>query len=155
MIKIKISEQVQKHLSSHFQQDQIGSQFTIGSLEEILFDAMHQFPKKFKEAKPDKDGRIRLSFHFPHTIGYTNVIHVEKLTDDERDAIVIKDRDGIPVRIVLSARRIPATELQLILSANNHLITMFPGEMAPPLPASPEIHDDYWDHHVFIEPIES
>ena len=143
MITIKISEQVQKHLSSHFQKDQIGSQFAMGSLEEILFEAMHRFPNKFKEAKPDRDGRMRLSLHFPHTIGYTNVIPVELLTEEERDAIVIKDRDGIPVRVLPSSRRISTAEMQLILSADKHLITMFPGEMAPPLPVSSEIHDDY------------
>lgn len=155
MIKIMVSQQVREHLLSHFQNGTLGSKFTKGSLEEVLFDAMHLFADRFRDAKPDKDGRVRLSLCFPYHIGNSNVISLNQLTEEERETIVVENRGGIPVKAIHSTRQIPTAELQLILSADHHLITMFPGEMAPPLPASPDTHDDYWDYHVLIEPIGS
>ena len=74
--------------------------------------------------------------------------------DEERKRIEVVDRQGRKVRSLKTDRTIPTHECQIILSEDWHLITMFPGEMAPPLPESPDIHDDYWDNHVFIEPFE-
>lgn len=152
MITICISPEVREHLDSHFQQDLPGSKFYSESPEYLLDEAMRLFPKTFREAKPDDDGRIRISLTFPREIGISNVVSVDKLTDEEKEQVEIIDRNGKMVRSVKTDRVIPTRECQIILSDDWHLITMFPGEMAPPLPDSPDIHDDYWDNHVFIEP---
>ncbi len=153
MITISISPEVREHLATHFKQNLPGSKFNSASPEDLLEEAMRLFPETFREAKPDDDGRIRLSLTFPKEIGISNVVSVDKLTDDEKELIEIIDRNGKKVRSVKTDSIIPTHECQIILSHDWNLITMFPGAMAPPLPDSPDIHDDYWDNHVFIEPI--
>ena len=152
--KIQISPKVREHLAAHFQQDLPGSKFYSKSPEDLLEEAMRLFPDIFHETKPDDDCRIRLSLTFPRVIGVSNVVSVDELTDEEKKRIEIIDRNGKKVRSVKTDRIIPTHECQIILSNNWHLITMFPGEMAPPLPDSPDIDDEYWDNHVFIEPAE-
>ena len=78
---------------------------------------------------------------------------IEELTAEEKARIEIVDRQGKRVRSVKTDRVVPTHDCQIILSKEKKLITMFPGELSPPLPDSPDIHDDYWDYHVFIEPI--
>ena len=151
--KIQISPEVRSHLATHFQQDLPGSKFYSESPEDLLDEAMRLFPDIFRKTKPDDDGRIRISLTFPKEIGVSNVVSVDELMDDEKERIEIIDRNGKKVRSVKTDRIIPTHECQIILSKNWQLITMFPGEMAPPLPDSPDIHDEYWDNHIFIEPM--
>lgn len=148
---IYISQEVRLHLATHFQNDLPGSKFFADTPEALLELAQQLFPEIFSNAKPDVDGRYRISLTFPEEIGVSNVVSVDKLTDEEKDRIGIIDRQGKKVRSVKTDRIIPTYECQIILSEDWQLITMFPGEMAPPLPPSPDIHDDYWDCHVFIE----
>ena len=150
--RLKVSPEVREHLATHFQQDLPGSKFYAGSPEDLLNMAQQLFPEILENAKPDADGRYRISLTFPEEIGVSNVVSVDELTDEEKECIEIVDRQGRKVRSVKTDRIIPTHECQIILSEDWHLITMFPGEMAPPLPESPDIHDDYWDYHVFIEP---
>lgn len=150
MISITITSEVKKHLASHFMQDLPGSKFYSTSPEDLLEEAMRLFPETFREAKTDNDGRIRISLTFPREIGVSNVVSVGELSDDEKRRIEIIVRDGKKVRCVKTDRTIPTNECQIILSYNWVLITMFPGEMAPPLPISPQVHDCYWDNHVFV-----
>ena len=149
-----ISQEVHEHLALHFKQDMPGSKFYSESPEGLLEEAMRLFPEIFRKAKPDDDGRIRISLTFPREIGVSNVVSVDELTDEEKNRIEIVDRSGKKVRSVKTDRTIPTHKCQIILSNDWQLITMFPGEMAPPLPDSPDIHDEYWDNHVFIEPVE-
>ena len=150
--KIKIVKDVREHLATHFQKNLPGSKFFCSSPDELLDRAMELFSETFNEAVLDTDGRYRISLTFPEEIGVSNVVSVDDLTVEERERIEIVDRQGKKVRSVKTDRVIPTHECQIILSEDWHLITMFPGEMAPPLPPSPDIHDDYWDNHVFIEP---
>lgn len=149
--KIRISPETRKHLASHFQPDLPGSKFYSSSPNELLDEAMCLFPETFREAKPEDDGRIRISLCFPREIGVSNVVSVDELTEEERGKIEIIDRNGTQVRSVKINRTIPTNECQIVLSEDWHLITMFPGELAPPLPVSPDIPDEYWDNHVFVE----
>ena len=143
---------VREHLATHFQQDLPGSKFYAKSPEDLLNMAQQLFPEIFSNAKPDADGRYRISLTFPKEIGVSNVVSIDELTDEEKGRIEIVDRQGRQVRSVKTDRVIPTHECQIILSKDWQLITMFPGEMAPSLPESPDIHDEYWDNHVFIEP---
>lgn len=147
-----ISQEVRKHLALHFKQDMPGSKFYSESPEGLLEEAIRLFPEIFRKAKPDDDGRIRISLTFPREIGDSNVVSIDSLTQEERERIEIIDRNGKMVRSVKTDRIIPTHECQIVLSTDWHLITMFPGELAPPLPDSPDIPDEYWDSHVFIEP---
>ena len=153
MNRINISPEVRVHFATHFQQELPGSKFFFSSPEELIEQAMRLFPESFREAKPDDDGRIRISLLFPEDIGTSNVVSISELTQEEATRIEVIDRQSRKVRSVKTNRVIPTRECQIILSADWQLITMFPGEMAPPLPPSPDVHDDYWDNHVFIEPI--
>ena len=153
MNRINISPEVRVHLATHFQQELPGSKFFFSSPEELIEQAMRLFPEKFHEAKPDSDGRIRISLLFPEDIGTSNVVSISELTQEEATRIEVIDRQGRKVRSVKTNKVISTRECQIILSSDWQLITMFPGEMAPPLPPSPDVHDDYWDNHVFIEPI--
>jgi hypothetical protein len=148
---ISIPSQVRSHLATHFLQDLPGSKFFCASPEELLDKATSLFPNEFCKAKSDNDGRIRISLDFPEEIGISNVVNINELTEEEKAKIEIIDRQGKMVRSVKTDRVIPTKECQIILSKDWKLITMFPGEMAPPLPDSPNIHDDYWDNHVFVE----
>ena len=152
MNRIRISNEVRSHLALHFQKELPGSKFFADSPDVFLNLAQQLFPKVFSSAKPDYDGRIRISLIFPNKIGISNVVHINELSDDEKRRIEIIDRDGKKVRRVKIDRIIPTNECQIILSTNWDLITMFPGEMAPPLPASPDIPNEYWDQHLFTEP---
>ena len=149
---IQIFPDVRQHLAPHFQQDLLGSKFYADSPDELLEKAQRLFLETFSDAKPDSDGRIRLSLTFPEEIGVSNVVSIDELTVEEKGRIEIVDRQDRKVRSVKTDRVIPTHECQIILSDDWHLITMFPGEMAPPLPPSPDVHDEYWDNHVFIEP---
>ena len=148
---ISIPSQVRSHLATHFLQDLPGSKFFCASPEELLDKATSLFPNEFCKAKPDNDGRILISLDFPDKIGISNVVNINELTEEEKVKIEITDRQGKMVRSVKTDRIIPTKECQIILSKDWKLITMFPGEIAPPLPDSPNIHDDYWDNHVFVE----
>lgn len=152
MNKIIISQEVRTHLATHFQRELPGSKFFCNSPEELIEMAMRFFPEKFREAKPDGDGRIRISLLFLEDIGTSNVENISELTQEEASHIEVVDRQGRKVRSVKTDRVIPTRKCQIILSSDWQLITMFPGELAPPLPTSPDIHDEYWDNHVFIEP---
>lgn len=152
MKTIIISNEVRSHIALHFKQNLPGSKFFVDSPEALLNLAQQLFPKTFSTAKPDDDGRIRISLIFPKNIGVSNVVSIEALSDEEKRRIEIVDRNGKMARCVKTDRAIPTNECQIILSTDWNLITMFPGEMAPPLPASPNISDEFWDRHVFIEP---
>ena len=149
-IAIVIPPQVRSHLVSHFLPDMPGSKFFFQSPEDLLNKAQTLYPSKFKEAIPDSDGRIRITLIFPEVIGISNVVSINELTEDEKDTIEIVERQGKKVRVVKMSRIVPTKECQIILSEDWQLITMFPGEMAPPLPDSPDSHDEYWDNHVFM-----
>lgn len=153
MDSIPISEDVHRHLSPHFQKGQPGSKFFCESPEELLDLALKKFPQIFSEAKPDADGRIRISLQFTEPIGTSNVVSIDSLTAEEKNKIEVVDRQGKQVRVVRTDRAVPTCKCQIILSSDWQLITMFPGEPAPSLPSSPEVPDAYWDHHVFVEPV--
>ena len=148
---IKISSEVRRHLIPHFTQELPGSKFYFNSPEELLDKAISQFAEVFSSAKPDSDGRIRLCLSFPEEIGISNVVSVDELTCEEKNAIEIVDRQGRKVRSVKTDRVIPTHKCQIILSEDWQLITMFPGEMAPPLPETLDEYNEFWDTHVFIE----
>lgn len=148
---ISISSEVRKHLASHFESGTPGSKFYDDSPQAILEEAQALFPEKFESATVSDDGRIRISLDFPRNIGCSNVVSIADLTAEEKAKIELVDRHGKQVRIVRTNRVIPTSECQLVLSSDWHLITMYPGMFAPPLPASPH-ESEFWNCHVFIEP---
>lgn len=151
--KIIILNDTREHFALHFQKNFPGSKFYCESPEALIELAQQQFPNAFENAKPDIDGRYRISVTFPNVIGVSNVVSIEDLTEEEKAKIAIVDRQGKKVRSVKTNRENPTKKCHIILSSDWHLITMFPGELAPPLPDSPDIPDEFWDNHVFIEPI--
>lgn len=112
------------------------------------------FPSQFINAQPESDGRIRLSFDCGEYIGNQNVVDEHVLTDCEKRTIRKDIRNGCPVRTVRMERVIPTRMCQLILTMQDdtgYLCSLFPGELAPPLPRSEnEVPDPYWKTHLFV-----
>ena len=148
--RILITDEVRGHLSAHFGRELPGSKFFSDSPESLLDSAMRLSPETFRNAVPDPDGRYRLSVVFPEPIGVTNIIKVSDLTPKEKEAIETVDRNGRPVRGIRTDRIALTCECQLVVSSDLHLITMYPGEFAPPLPDSPDEPSEFWDDHIFI-----
>lgn len=163
MITICLSQEVKEHLRQHFEQDTVGSKFYGESPKAVLEEAIRHFPDTFYQAHADDDGRVRLTLDFGDPIGQSRVVAINDLTVEERANIKKRTRDdGKIVRVVRSGRVFSTTLCQIVLAPNKEkhrpdkpyydLITMFPGELAPPLPDSPVIPDAYWEKHVFVEP---
>ncbi len=140
------------HIASHFDSRLPGSKFYEKSPDLILDKLLKEFPDAFIYSKPDADKRIRIQFKLSEPIGESSVVNVEELTDEERASVYMIERNGTFVRCIKTSRSIPTCYCCSIFNSKWQLITMFPGKMAPPLPTSPEIHDEYWDNHVFLEP---
>lgn len=154
--KVVIDNTTRMHvIENHFSEKAVGSKFEkTYTLDSFLKMAQVMFPATFKYAKPDDtDNKIKISLKFPYNIGYCNVVAKNELNEKEIKNIKIIERGTKKANAVSSNRSFPTKECQIILTKDWHLITMFPGEMAPPLPDSPDSHDEYWDNHVFIEPI--
>ena len=147
-----ISPEVREHLAPHFGSQLPGSKFYEESPDRMLERLTETFPDAFIYSRPDVDMRYRLHFQFKEPIGESNVVSIDELTDEERASIHIADRNGTPVRCAQSSRVIPTCHCCAIFTIDWQLVTMFPGEMAPPLPPSPDVHDKFWDKHVFIVP---
>ena len=163
-VSVTIPDEVRQHLSLHFSTEDTGSKFHAASPEALLADAMTLAQPLFLQTPADGDGRLRIAVTFPHPIGVSNVVCLADLTDEERATITIRQRETKRVRVATSARVITTNLCQFVLIqlAKNDtdnasvecrrllLITMYPGEAAPPLPNSPDIPDSYWDNHLFI-----
>ncbi len=149
-VSVQLSDEVREHLDSHFNKELPGSKFSVADVDTLLQMLLDLFPEKINGTKPDDDGRKRISFVFPFDIGTCNVVSVDQLTDREFGTMHRMRRGTKVVRVVESERVFPTDECQLVLSGDNNVITVYPGEAAPPLPDSPDIKDPYWDNHVFI-----
>lgn len=147
---IAISDETREHIRTHFDNGAPGSKFTSSTPEELLQMVADRFPRAIVDTPVDRDGRKRVSVQFPFEIGTCNVVAIDKLTEQERATIHTMARGSAVVRCATSERLFPTDECQLVLTASNELITIYPGEFAPPLPPSPEVDDPYWDRHVFI-----
>ena len=163
MITICLYQEVKEHLRQHFDQGMVGSKFYGESPKAVLEEAIRHFPDTFYQAHVDDDGRVRLTLNFDKPIGQSRVVAINDLTVEERANMENRTRDdGKIVRVVHSSRMFPTALCQIVLAPNKEkhcpdkpyydLITMFPGELAPPLPDSLEVSDAYWDSHVFVEP---
>ena len=129
-----------------------GSKFTLDAPDCLFQTIVDQYPDLIRKAVINKYGGKIVSITFPFEIGNCNVISLDDVTEEELSTLQIVQRGENKVRCITSQRIIPTKECQLVLDEDNNIITAYPGELAPPLPASPDIHDDYWDNHVFIEP---
>ena len=152
MISFIIPTDGMAHIMRHFSDSaELGSRFSFQSPQQLLTLAASRFPQKFHNAVPDADGKKRISITFDKEIGTCNVVSLDALTEQERAAVFVEDRDGLQVKAVHTDRVFPTCECQIILGAGNTVITLFPGPLAPPLP-KPGQSSEYWDNHVFIRP---
>lgn len=113
------------------------------------------FPGSFTALHPDTDSRVRLSFRYDEPIGTSGLAADAELTPAERATVRNILRNGCPVRTVRTSRTIPTGACQLILERTGAdgyaLRTLFPGELAPPLPLPGEAPDPFWTTHFLIE----
>ncbi|MBR1835066.1 MAG: hypothetical protein IJ785_06135 [Bacteroidales bacterium] len=151
-VSIRLSDEVRQHLMAHFDPALPGSKFLTPNPETLLQHLLDSHPETFRQAVADPDGRKRLSIALDGSIGTCNVVPLGELTAAERATLQRVQRGDKAVRVATSSRTFPTCECQLVLSATNDLITLYPGQAAPPLPPTPDTPDPYWDHHVFIAP---
>lgn len=153
-LTIFLNEDTRNHLRRHFDAEIPGSKFSFANVDILLQTIVDHYPELVKEAISNEYGCKTVSITFPYVVGYSNVVPIDELNEEERSTLRVVKRDEYLVRIAISLRVFPTHDCQLILDADNNVITAYPGELAPPLPDSPDIHDEYWDNHVFIEPAE-
>ncbi len=152
-VSIRLNDEVRQHLMAHFDPSQPGSKFFTPNPEVLLQHLLDSHPQAISQALPDPDQRKRLSIMLDNPIGNCNVVALEQLTSDERATLRRVPRGDKVVRVATSSRTFPTCECQLVLSATNDLITIFPGQAAPPLPPTPDTPDAFWDRHVFIKTV--
>jgi hypothetical protein len=148
---IILSDEVREHLKRHFGNDLPGSKFEMESPEQLLQAVLDRFSEKVAGSVADDQGIKIVSVKFEKEIGTSNVVPIDELTEEELATLQTVPRGETMARCAKSNRVFPTCECQLIMDSENNLITAYPGELAPPLPDSPDIHDEYWDNHVFIE----
>ena len=151
-LSIYLSEEIREHLLRHFGTGIPGSKFSFYSPDTLFQTIVDQYPQLVHKAAFNEYGSKTVSITFPYVIGYSNVIPIDELNEEERSTLEIVQRGESMVRRAISPRVFPTYDCQLILDADNNVVTAYPGELAPPLPDSPDIQDEYWDNHVFIEP---
>ena len=155
IVSIYMNEETRNHLQRHFKSDMPGSKFFFDDPESLMQTIVDGYSDSIRKTKCDKQGYKIISIKFPSEIGTCNVVSLDDVTEEELSTLHIVRRDKSLTRCVLSHKLHLTKECQLILDGDNNVITAYPGELAPPLPVSPDIHDDYWDNHVFIEPANS
>ena len=98
---------------------------------------------------------MRLSFRYDEPVGTSGLAADAELTPAERATVRNILRNGCPVRTVRTSRTISTGACQLILErtgeAGYALRTLFPGELAPPLPLPGQVPDPFWATHLLIE----
>ena len=123
------------------------------SPQEAVARLQRDFPESFTALHPGTDGRVRLSFRYVTIPGFYD--DVRELTPAERATVRNILRNGCPVRTVRTSRTISTGACQLILErtgeAGYALRTLFPGELAPPLPLPGQVPDPFWATHLLIE----
>ena len=151
-VEITLDDGTREHLHRHFDGELPGSKFCFQNAEELIQTIVDSFPKEIAEAQPNAEGVKVVSLHFPYEIGTCNVVAIDELTDAERNTLKTVPRGETLARCATSDRVFPTKECQLIMTKSNEVITIYPGELAPPLPPTPETSDPYWDKHVFLAP---
>ena len=112
------------------------------SPQEAVARLQRDFPESFTALHPGTDGRVRLSFRYDAPVRTSGLAADAELTPAERAA-------------VRNTRTISTGACQLILErtgeAGYALRTLFPGELAPPLPLPGQVPDPFWATHLLIE----
>ena len=125
------------------------------SPQEAVARLQRDFPESFTALHPGTDGRVRLSFRYDAPVGTSGLAADAELTPAERATVRNILRNGCPVRTVRTSRTISTGACQLILErtgeAGYALRTLFPGELAPPLPLPGQVPDPFWATHLLIE----
>lgn len=152
-VSVYLNKNVRNHLQRHFTSEMSGSKFFFNSPDSLLQTIVDDYPDLIRDASFNEFGCKVVSVIFPYDIGVCNVISLDDVDEKELSTLQIIQRGETKVRCIRSKRIILTKQCQLILDSYNNVITTYPGELAPPLPESPDVHDEYWDNHVFIEPI--
>ena len=115
------------------------------SPQEAVARLQRDFPESFTALHPGAD----------EPVGTSGLAADAELTPAERAAVRNILRNGCPVRTVRTSRTISTGACQLILErtgeAGYALRTLFPGELAPPLPLPGQAPDPFWATHLLLE----
>lgn len=125
------------------------------SVDEIVRKMAEERPDLFAEGTVPCDSEMKayLSVEFPYPIGTRGVALLAELSEDQLATMTVESRNGLTVRKAYVDKAGETSECQLIMRKDGRswrLLTVYPGEFAPPLPRHGE-PDPYWDVHCFIE----
>lgn len=152
-VSLYLSEEVREHLQRHFNKDIPGSKFLFDNPDILLRTIVNDYPDMIEKSCCGESEIKIVSIVFPFVIGNCNVVSIHDISEEELSSLRVIQRGESMVRCIKSKRLFPTKECQLILDKEYNVITAYPGELAPPLPPSPDVHDEYWDNHVFVEPV--
>jgi hypothetical protein len=143
-----------------------GSRFisSFAKTPDVCFNLMKKYLGS-ASVRNEYSGVLTAIFEFPKNdfkdgIGYTNVISIEQLSDDDQKRIKYIDRDGVKVGVISSEAKFITWKVVLVVDTKNYpsVATMYPGEPAPPLPDPEALTGDeleesrnFWETHVFKE----
>lgn len=120
------------------------------------FEVLERVESDFGEALSapgDADGRLRLSLTFPKPVGIDNLMPIAEVPEVLRPQLTMVERRGVAVHALRhnGALHNLTCRCNLIFDvASGAVITMFPGIMAPPLPAKSISDDPFWANHCFL-----
>ena len=165
MERISYSPETLFHVLTHFETADEALRDSLrraGFTDEAIDGQLRMPGSKFLRtfALSPQEAVARLQRDFPESFtalhpGTSGLAADAELTPAERAAVRNILRNGCPVRTVRTSRTISTGACQLILErtgeAGYALRTLFPGELAPPLPLPGEAPDPFWATHLLIE----
>ena len=168
----KYDQELIDHLARHLQGSQTaGSHFIKGAFPtaKSLIDFAYEHIQEYDGSKLVK------SVDAGKTIGYDSLVSLENLPKFARVSQELRGRDGYLVNMVRGVEKQLTNKMVIIAGptdeANHGFYTIYPGEIAPPFPASKEkliemgysskdldeqvkLNESYkrfWDNHGFVK----
>ena len=120
---------------------------------------------RFSNITQERQQILNTNFRFskemyPNGIGFSNVISIEEITEDDKQNMEQKERDGIKVNVLKTNNTVNTWQANLVIERNSipTVLTLYPGEPAPPLPDQRYLTGDelerskkFWESHLFLE----
>lgn len=167
----KYNQELVDHLARHLQGSQTaGSHFAKGAFPtaKSLIDFAYGHIQEYDGSKLVK------SIEAGKTIGYDSLVSLDNLPESASVSQEPRGRDGYLANMVRGVKKQPTSSMVIIAGpideANHGFYTIYPGEIAPPFPATKEklaemgyagkdleeqikVNQDYkafWDNHGFV-----
>lgn len=134
---------------------ELGSKFLPGFSKGPFSLISHLNTLTPQEIIPQRENRVAYHFTFSKPIGTDAVIRIDLLSEDQQKQIVKRERGGVLVW-TFSSDSFIYTRNVILIAEDQHVITCFPGCLAPPLPSHTLSKEEnikstkFWNEHAFI-----